>query len=102
MDFSKQDYIKILDFYKVDYNKDNFIEKAEHILCNKMCKCILREKSSYFQNNETEIKNRCSRNIFRKTNANIVNIVCSKKGNTKCNIKLKKNRKNITLKQTKK
>lgn len=100
MEFTKQDYIKILKFYKVDYNNENYIQKAEQLLCNKMCKCILKENSPYFKQKE-KIK-KCSENIFRRNNVNIVKVSCSKKGNTKCNIKMKKLRKNITLKRSKK
>ena len=48
MKLTKEDYIKILNFYNITYRKNNFNHikrKAENILADKLCRCIKRVKT---------------------------------------------------------
>ena len=43
MDLSKDDYAKILEYYKLNpksYQKDKLQKKAEELLATKLCRCI--------------------------------------------------------------
>ena len=44
MKLNKNDYLSILDFYKIDYSKDksfsNIKNLAEDIIAKKLCSCI--------------------------------------------------------------
>ena len=60
MKLLKDDYIKILEFYKIDFKRFNtktIKRKAEEILANKLCRCIKKV-------NETNYKKKLDNNLM--------------------------------------
>ena len=106
MDLSKKDYIKILNYYNIPYNKKNYKEDAEKILGTKLCKCI-----KHINTKENDIKQEkkaiaiCNNNIFKKRNLKNVAFSCKKESKLmstkKYPHKLYKTKKSITLKKKK-
>ena len=69
MKLTKDDYIKILEYYNIKYNSSNYNSikrKAENILADKLCRCIKKVKSDKI--NEKAAIALCRENIFKKRN----------------------------------
>ncbi len=69
MRLSRNDYISILKYYKVDFSNmkiKTIKTTAEDILANKLCRCI--KKVDKKNNNETKAIAICKNSIFTKKN----------------------------------
>lgn len=99
MNLSKEDYIKILNFYKINYvklNNNSIKRKAEEILANKLCRCIKKVKTSN-DVNESRAIGICKKNVLNRKNLTVGKFSCKKKAKF-----LKDKNKKITLKKVRK
>ena len=80
MNLSNKDYIKILEFYKINIpnKKKNktLRKKAEHILAEKLCRCIKNISKSY--KDERRSISICTKTIFRKKGLKYSKFTCKK------------------------
>ena len=108
----KQDYLSILDYYNINYNKNlpiNLLRKmVEDKLAKKICSCIKKVKEKYNDNEESRSIAICNNSVIKKKNLKIYGFSCKKKktlkalkANPKGN-KVLKNGKNLTINKTKK
>ena len=99
MKLTKEDYIKILDFYKISYKNDKFNSlkrKAENVLADKLCRCIKKVKTPE-DINESRAIGICKNSVLNKKNLTVGRFSCKK------NAKFLKNKKNkLTLKKVRK
>ena len=100
MKLTKEDYIKILNFYKINHiNKSfsNIKRKAENILADKLCRCIKRVKTSSDIDESRAIRI-CKISVLNKKNISAGRFSCKKRGrflkNSKTKLTLKKMRHN--------
>lgn len=80
MKLLKDDYIKILDFYKINYSKYNsktIKRKAEEILGNKLCRCIKRVKTKK-DIDESRAIGICKKNVLNRKNLSAGRFSCKK------------------------
>jgi hypothetical protein len=63
-----KDYVDILQFYKLQIpeNKTDIKKMAEHIMANKLCKCIKKITSSNTMNNEARSIGICTKTILNR------------------------------------
>ena len=91
MELLKKDYINLLNYYKINYNKKMSLkklkEKGERILSKKLCSCI---KSFKNKSENTSIPI-CTNAIFKKKGLKFKKFTCKKKSKL---ISLKKTIKN--------
>lgn len=103
MNLSKNDYLKILNYYNIDHNKKNLKLEAEKILANKLCKCINRINND--SKDEKKAIAVCSSIILKKRNLKIAKFTCKNGAKLlstkKLQNKLYKTKKTITLKKKK-
>ena len=87
MDLTKQDYIKILEYYKVDhriYGNDELKKKAEQLLAKKLCRCIKKvKKNKKSRKTEKQAIAICRSSVLRKKNLRIFASTCKKKATLK-------------------
>lgn len=88
---TKEDYIKILNFYKIPIpdSVTEIKEQAEKILAEKLCRCIKKVDIA----NEPKSIGVCSRTIFNRKGLKRGEFTCKKKQHV--NISKLKHRKNI-------
>jgi len=106
MDLSNYDYKKIVKYYNQKKKKvKTYKETAEHILANKLCKCIKKTRPSI--NNEGAAISICRNSIYKNRGIDFYKFKCkdknkliAKKGTSKT--KIKKFRKKIGFNKTKK
>ena len=102
MDLSKDDYVKILEYYKVDhktYGNTELKKKAEQLLANKLCRCIKKvKKNRKKRKTKREAIAICRSSVLRKKNLRIFSSTCKKKAALK---KLSKT-KSLKTRRTKK
>ena len=92
MVLSKDDYIKILDYYKVDhksYDYDKLKKRAEELLATKLCRCIgnVSKKGKNSRNskhmNKKEKEKRaiaiCRSSVLRKKHLRNFGFTCKKR-----------------------
>ena len=93
MDLSKKDYIKILEYYKVDhktYGNNELKKKAEQLLANKLCRCIKKvKKNKKKRKTKRESIAICRSSVLRKKNLRIFASTCKKKATLKNLSKIK-------------
>tara|TARA_Y100000389_G_scaffold278_1_gene237 strand:+ start:495 stop:806 length:312 start_codon:yes stop_codon:yes gene_type:complete len=97
MDLSKNDYAKILEYYKLDpksYEKDKLQKKAEQLLATKLCRCIKKVKTG-----ERQAIAICRNSVLKKKHLRNFGFTCKKrakfvpkKGSSKNLVKLKKSK----------
>lgn len=79
MKLNKNDYLSILDFYKIDYSKDksfsNIKNLAEDIIATKLCSCIKKVDPK----DESKSIAICRTNIVHKKGFKINRFTCKKK-----------------------
>ena len=81
MKLSKDDYIKILNYYKINYSKYNtqsIKRKAEEILANKLCRCIKKVKNNNKKIESTAISI-CKSSVLNRKNLSIGRFSCKKR-----------------------
>jgi hypothetical protein len=88
---TKNDYIKILDFYKIAIPDSQKLlkQKAESILANKLCRCIKKIDPI----NETKSIGICTKTIFNRKGFTRGKFQCNKKKTVSFR-KIKNNKKN--------
>ena len=78
----KEDYIKILQYYKKPITKNitlkNLKLKAEKILAKRLCKCIKKVQSRSNFKNEAKAIGICTDSIFSKKGLKRHNFTCKK------------------------
>lgn len=85
MDLSINDYVKILEYYKVDTktygrNKQKLKQMAEDLLATKLCKCIKKVgKTSNKENDETRAIAICKNSVLKKKNLKNFGFTCKKR-----------------------
>lgn len=98
MKLLKDDYIKILNFYKINYSKyssQRIKHIAEEILTNKLCRCIKKVKNKK-EKNESRAIGICKSSVLNRKNLTIGKFSCKKQA------KLLKDKNKSTLKKIKK
>tara|TARA_Y100000591_G_C21391513_1_gene478406 strand:+ start:103 stop:405 length:303 start_codon:yes stop_codon:yes gene_type:complete len=98
MKLSKDDYIKILNFYRINYNTNNLNiikRKAEDILAVKLCRCIKKVKKSSDKNESRSI-GICKNSVLNRKNLSVGKFSCKKRPRF-----LKDNNNRSTLKKIK-
>jgi len=108
----KQDYLSILDYYNINYNKNlpiNLLRKmVEDKLAKKICSCIKKVKEKYNDNEESRSIAICNNSVIKKKNLKIYGFSCKKKKTLKAlktkpkGNKVLKNGKHLTINKTKK
>lgn len=96
MKLSTDDYIKILDFYKINYSKFNsrtIKRKAEELLANKLCRCIKKVKTKK-DIGESRAIGICKSSVLNRKNLTVGRFSCKKRAKF-----LKDKNKNSTLKK---
>ena len=81
MKLSKDDYIKILNFYQINYSKYNsrtIKRKAEELLANKLCRCIKKVKTKQ-DINESRAIGICKNSVLNKKNLTVGRFSCKKR-----------------------
>lgn len=81
MKLTKEDYIKILNFYNINYRKNNFNHikrKAENILADKLCRCIKRVKTPN-DKDENRAIGICKNSVLNKKNISAGKFSCKKR-----------------------
>lgn len=112
MKLSKNDYMKILDYYDINYNKNlpiNLLRKlVEDKLAKKICSCIKKVKEKYNDTEDLRSIAICNNSVIKRKNLKIYGFSCKKKkslkplkSNPKGN-KVIKNGKYLTINKTKK
>ena len=84
MKLNSNDYKSILTYYKIDFSKltnNEIKEKAEHLLANKLCKCIKNVKSNSSNNNESKSIAICYNSVIKRKNLKTFKFKCKKKYN---------------------
>jgi len=81
MKLTKDDYIKILDYYNIKYNSNNYNSikrKAENVLADKLCRCIKKVKTlkDISENRAIGI---CKSSVLNKKNLTVGRFSCKKK-----------------------
>ena len=104
MDLSKNDYVKILEYYKMDpksYRKDKLQKKAEQLLATKLCRCIKKvHKDGKNKEKEQRAIAICRNSVLTKKHLRNFGFTCKKrakfvpkKGSSSKNlVKLKKSK----------
>jgi|TARA_B110000261_G_scaffold160486_1_gene200207 hypothetical protein len=103
MDLSKDDYAKILEYYKLNpksYQKDKLQKKAEELLATKLCRCIKNvRKDSKNKFTEQEAIAICRNSVIKKKRLRNFGFTCKKrakfvpqKGSSKNLVKIKKSK----------
>jgi hypothetical protein len=92
---NNNDYKEILEYYneEIPTSKHLIKLKAEHILASKLCKCIKKLDTT----NEAKAIGICTKTVINNKGLIRGEFKCKKKST----IKLKKNKKNITIKNKK-
>ena len=108
----KQDYISVLDYYNINYNKKlpiNLLRKmVEDKLAKKICSCIKKVKEKYNDSQEVRSIAICNNSVIKKKNLKIYGFSCKRKKTLKAlkanpnGNKVKKNGKYLTINKTKK
>ena len=99
MKLTKDDYIKILDFYKINYSKYNsqtIKRKAEDLLASKLCRCIKKVKTRK-DTDESRAIGICKSSVLNKKNLTVGKFSCKKRAKF-----LKDKNKKTTLKKMRK
>lgn len=81
MKLTKEDYIKILNFYNINYRKNNFNHikrKAENILADKLCRCIKRVKNTS-DKDENRAIGICKNSVLNKKDISAGKFSCKKR-----------------------
>ena len=97
---NKKDYISLLKYYNFNTNGLSLrdIKKtAEHILANKLCRCI-KKVDNYYVNKKIKKKEKdiigiCKNSVLTKKKINIYNFKCKKNPRLISNSKTKKRNK---------
>jgi hypothetical protein len=83
MKLTKKDYIEILDYYEVNYNKNlpiNFLKKlVEKKIAEKLCSCIKKVKNKYQDNTENRAIGICNYSVIQRKKIKIHGFSCKKK-----------------------
>lgn len=106
MNLTLSDYKTVLDYYSINYDKmkkNKIISTAEDILATKLCRCI--KKVTKPKEKETRAIGICRNSVIRKKGISIHKFRCKKKPKlisfNKTKKKLKKYKKNLTIKNRK-
>lgn len=96
MKLTKEDYIKILNYYKINHNNKSYStikRKAENILADKLCRCIKRVKIPS-DIDESRAIGICKSSVLNKKNISAGRFSCKKRArflkNSKTKYTLKK------------
>ena len=96
MNLIKKDYIDILDYYKINYNKNlpiNLLQKlCYEVIAKKLCICIKKVRKNSDENKAIGI---CSKSILNNRNMHIYKFTCKKKPKLKLKKSLKANSQKI-------
>ena len=83
MDLSKDDYVKILEYYKLDskmYGKDKLQKKAEELLATKLCRCIKKvRKNRKNKEKEQQAIAICRNSVLKKKGLRNFGFTCKKR-----------------------
>ena len=81
MKLSKQDYIDVLNFYTINFNKDlpkKLLKKmTEKIIAEKLCRCIKKVPNEGFP--ESRAIGICNNSVVQKKNLGIYKFTCKNK-----------------------
>jgi hypothetical protein len=80
MNLTKEDYIKILNYYNVSFKKTttSYVKKlAEQIIAKKLCSCIKKVPNA--NNPESRAIGICSYSVLQKKHLKINGFTCKKK-----------------------
>tara|TARA_X000000368_G_scaffold417156_1_gene412780 strand:+ start:1587 stop:1961 length:375 start_codon:yes stop_codon:yes gene_type:complete len=81
MKLSKQDYIDVLNFYTINFNKDlpiKILKKmTEKIIAEKLCRCIKKVPNKGFP--ESRAIGICNNSVVQKKKLGIYKFTCKKK-----------------------
>ena len=82
MNLSKKDYIKLLNYYKINYNEKlpiNLLRKTtEKIIAKKICSCIKKVKNNDANKNEPRAIAICNNSVVLRKNMKIYSFSCKK------------------------
>jgi hypothetical protein len=92
MVLTKQDYIKILNFYKINFSEDlpiKLLEKmAEKIIAEKLCRCIKKVSNKRYP--KSKAIGICNYSVIQRKNLKIKGFTCKKKPKLLSNNKSKR------------
>ena len=96
MNLTKEDYIKILNYYNINYCKKSskYIKrKAETILADKLCKCIKKVNDNDNDNdndNESRAIGICKNSVLTKKHLTVGKFSCKKRPRFSTTLKKRK------------
>ena len=103
MNLTKEDYIKILNYYNINYYKKSskYIKrKAESILADKLCKCIKKVNNNNNNNNNNNDNNDnsdesraigiCKNSVLTKKHLTVGKFSCKKRPRFSTTLKKRK------------
>ncbi len=83
MKITRQEYIEILDFYNVNYNKNLPIKLLKKIvekkIAEKLCSCIKKVKDKYNDDTENRGIGICNYSVLQRKNIKIHGFSCKKR-----------------------
>jgi len=80
---SKEDYISIIEYYGLDYNKNDKLSTlksiVDKIISKKLCSCIKKVKDKYNDSIESRAIAICNKSVIQNKFINIYKFSCKKK-----------------------
>ena len=93
MNLTKEDYIKILNYYNINYYKKSskYIKrKAETILADKLCKCIKKVNNNNDNSDESRAIGICKNSVLTKKHLTVGKFSCKKRPRFSTTLKKRK------------